>query len=226
MPKLFTLTQRLSACASLVREGASLIDIGTDHGYLPIWLLKSGKINKAIAADIGEGPLLSAKTNAKKYEADLECILSDGFKSITGDSFNTAVIAGMGGELISKILSEAPFEIDESKTFILQPMTAAKELREYLYKEGYSILTEITLKDMGKIYSVMKVQRLYKKEIIDETYFYMGKIEPFTNESEAYALKVINSLNNTIKGYEHKGDSEGINKTYELINKIKEKYLK
>ena len=65
MPKLFTLTQRLSACASLVREGASLIDIGTDHGYLPIWLLKSGKISKAIAADIGEGPLLSAKTNAK-----------------------------------------------------------------------------------------------------------------------------------------------------------------
>ena len=54
----------------------------------------------------------------------------------------------------------------------------------------------------------------------------MGKIEPFTNESEAYALKVINSLNNTIKGYEHKGDAEGINKTYELINKIKEKYLK
>ena len=226
MPKLFTLTQRLSACASLVNEGASLIDIGTDHGYLPIWLLKSGKIGKAIAADIGEGPLLSAKTNAKKYEADLECILSDGFKNINGDSFDTAVIAGMGGELISKILSEAPFEIDESKTFILQPMTAAKELREYLHKEGYSILTESTLKDMGKIYSVMKVQKLNKNEACDETYFYMGKIEPFTNESEAYAQKVINSLKNKIKGYEHKGDAEGINKTYELINKIKEKYLK
>ena len=82
MPKLFTLTERLALCASFVDNGAKFIDIGTDHGYLPIWLLKSGIINEAIAADIGKGPLSSAKENAEKYDCKLTCILSDGFKNM------------------------------------------------------------------------------------------------------------------------------------------------
>ena len=205
MPKLFTLTERLNACASFVENGARLIDIGTDHGYLPIWLLKSGKIKSAIAADIGEGPLLSAKNNAQKYDTELTCILSDGFKNIDGNSFDTASIAGMGGELISKIIKEAPFEIDENKTFILQPMTAIKELREFLNSEGYTVLAEKAIKDMGKVYSVMVAKKENGKKL-EGIELYMGKIEPDSEYSREYALKTIKGIENKLIGFKHNGD--------------------
>ena len=225
MPKLFTLTQRLALCAAFTDEGARFIDIGTDHGYLPIWLLKTGKINESIAADIGKGPLSSAKENAEKYGAKLTSILSDGFKNIDGNSFDTAAIAGMGGELISKIISEAPFEIDSNKTLILQPMTAAPELREFLYFNGFTVLREEAVMDMGKVYSVMKVKKTENPENISEITLYMGKIEPNSKDSREYALKVIKGIENKMIGLRHSGDSENIEKSEKIIREIKDLYL-
>ena len=92
MSKLFSLGPRLKKCADFVRPNVRVADIGTDHGYLPIWLLKSGKAVSAVAADIGAGPLESAKNNAVKYHADLETVLSDGFDKVL--SFDDAVIKG------------------------------------------------------------------------------------------------------------------------------------
>lgn len=225
MPKLFTLTERLALCASFVDNGAKFIDIGTDHGYLPIWLLKSGIINEAIAADIGKGPLSSAKENAEKYDCKLTCILSDGFKNIDGGSFDTAAIAGMGGELISKIISEAPFIIDENKTFILQPMTASYELRAYLYSHGFNIIKEEAIKDMGKVYSVIKAKKINIKEEISEILLYMGKILPNSKDSRDYALKVIKGIENKMIGMRHSGDNENIEKSEKIIKEIKGIYL-
>ena len=225
MPKLFTLTNRLALCASFVDSGAKFIDIGTDHGYLPIWLLKTEKINEAIAADIGKGPLNSAKENAEKYCTNLTCILSDGFKNIEGNAFDTAAIAGMGGELISKIISEAPFVIDENKTFILQPMTASYELRSYLYNNGFSIIKEEAIKDMGKVYSVIKAKKLNIKEEVSEILLYMGKIEPNSKDSREYALKVIKGIENKIIGLKYAGDKLNTEKSENIIKEIKGIYL-
>ena len=107
MRPLFQLDARLQMCADFVPPGAVLADIGTDHAYLPVWLCKSGKIPKAIAADIGQGPLQSAGESIARYQAQdrIETRLSDGLAAFSPGEADTIVIAGMGGELIARILS-------------------------------------------------------------------------------------------------------------------------
>ena len=113
--RLFSLDERLTVCASLVREGARLADVGTDHAYLPVWLLNSGKITFAIASDINEKPLLRAKATAEKYSAqNIELRLGSGVSVLTPeDGISDIVIAGMGGEVIANILSQSELERQE-----------------------------------------------------------------------------------------------------------------
>ena len=130
---MFRLDPRLELCASFVREGCRLADIGTDHAYLPVWLLKKEKISYAIAADIHLGPLRRAEKNIRKYhvEEKVSIRLSDGLETVFPIEVDDIVIAGMGGETIAKIIAEAPWLKDEKKHLILQPMTSAEDLRRY-----------------------------------------------------------------------------------------------
>ena len=102
MRPLFQLGPRLALCAGFVREGTVLCDVGTDHAYLPIWLLKTGKISRALACDIRPGPLETARKDGAKYEAGegLSFRLSDGLRQVSPEEAEDVVIAGMGGELI------------------------------------------------------------------------------------------------------------------------------
>ena len=119
------LDNRLKLCADFVRSGAKLADIGTDHAYLPVWLCRIGRCPFAVAADINPEPLKRGQsTIIESGMSDrIETRLSDGLKEIKCDEADDIVIAGMGGELIAKILSECSFATDNSKHFILQPMT-------------------------------------------------------------------------------------------------------
>ena len=103
------LDERLSLCAQMVRDGAAVADIGTDHAYLPVYLVECGKIHKAIAADVREGPLENAKGNISKngFDQQIKTVLSDGLEKISPDEADDIVIAGMGGELIIRIISAA-----------------------------------------------------------------------------------------------------------------------
>ncbi len=120
---MLKLSERLSACAKLVREGASLADIGCDHGYIPVYLCEKGYIKSAVACDINEKPLNSCKALVAQYnlENKIKCVLSDGFENIASDDFDDALIAGMGGELIADILSRCAYI--KSKHLIINPMT-------------------------------------------------------------------------------------------------------
>ena len=225
MRDLFSLGPRLSKCAEYVREGSKFADIGTDHGYLPIWLRLKEKVNTAIAADIGEGPLSSAKKNAARYRCEIKTALSDGFKNIAPAEVEDAVIAGMGGGLMISIITAAPWLRENNRHLILQPMTMVPELRKWLSDEGFFIEKEETVMDENKVYSVMSVYFDPNEPRLDETEIYMGKIMPGTEYSREYAEKVLKKLSDKIKGHSHRGEREEAEKAEALSKKIAEIYL-
>ena len=153
------LNRRLLSAASLVRQGAVFADIGTDHAYLPIFLLDEGRISRAVATDINEGPLASAERNVSDagYSAAVTFRLTDGAASLAELGITDYAICGMGGELIAEIISHAPHLFDEKLRLILQPMTRQAYLRKYLLSHGFDIEREIYTEDGGKYYTCMLV---------------------------------------------------------------------
>ena len=149
------LDPRLAAAASLVREGARFADVGTDHAYLPLWLLTEGRITYAVAADIAEGPLERARANvrAEGREGEVALLLADGLTGMEDLALTDVAICGMGGEMIVSILAAAPFVRDARVRLILQPMTHAATLRRYLAAEGFAIVAERYATAAGKTYS-------------------------------------------------------------------------
>ncbi len=154
LPKL---TPRLTACAEFVSNGACVIDVGTDHAYLPIWLYLTGKISSAIASDIHAEPLERAEVNIRKYglSAQISTALGDGLSTHKDTDCDTVIIAGMGGDTICHILRETPWA--KEKTLILQPMTNSAKLRRFLRENGYIIVDETLAREERRLYSVMKV---------------------------------------------------------------------
>lgn len=157
MEEPFALGARLSACAAFVREGRVLADIGTDHAYLPIWLVRTGKIPRAFASDINEEPIQLAKEHIRRYEIDdkITAFTADGMAKIPPDEVDDIVIAGMGGDNIAGILEGAPWLLSPRYHLILQPMSKAERLRAYLYAHQFVILEEKPVCEANRIYTVI-----------------------------------------------------------------------
>ena len=184
------LSRRLKTIAALVPFGARVCDIGTDHAILPVFLSENTLVKSIIATDVREKPLKNAKKNIEKSgAANIELRLCDGFSCISPDEFDTAVIAGMGGEVISGIISRAEMLKNADKLLILQSTTSPEILRKYLCDNGFVIETEIPLTDNGKIYSVMLVRYSGETKIYDEAYYYVGDIKPDSPDGLAYIEK-------------------------------------
>ncbi len=151
------LNARLLSAAELVRQNATFADIGTDHAYLPLFLLDEGKINYAFCCDINEGPLTSARHNAEERgRADqMTFVLTDGATTLLGRGITDYAICGMGGELIADIIDRAPHLRDSKINLILQPMTKQEKLREYLFSKGFEIVCESYSFDAGKYYTCL-----------------------------------------------------------------------
>ncbi len=142
--KTAVLTPRLLSAAEFVRQGAVFADVGTDHAYLPIFLLGAGRISRAICSDINRGPLLNAEKNARDCGVfeKIEFVLADGAEALGGKGITDVAVCGMGGELIAGIIERAPFLKDASVRLILQPMSKQGELRRYLASRGFRIVEE------------------------------------------------------------------------------------
>ncbi|WFD12106.1 tRNA (adenine(22)-N(1))-methyltransferase [Tepidibacter hydrothermalis] len=172
------LTPRLEAVANLVSHNAKIADIGTDHGYIPVYLMKKDKIKGAIAADINKGPLENAKKEiiSSNLESKIELRLGSGLSVLKVGEVDEVVIAGMGGVLISKLI-ESEFEIAKRlNNMILQPMQASSELRKYLYENGFDIKEEILVKEDFRIYEIMVVKYDgIKRSQEDEIYYEVGR---------------------------------------------------
>lgn len=197
---MIKLTQRLSAAASMVREGASLADVGCDHGYLPVYLILKGRIEKAVASDINEGPLAACSALVAEYglEGSIKCVLSDGLSDISADDCSDVAICGMGGELISKILSESCWAKSKDKHFIFNPMTHPEILRKYLYDNGFCIGRDIVVKEGCRYYSVFEAVYDGKERKCSDTDCFLGNINDFTHKE--YFIHLLNHLENKMKG--------------------------
>lgn len=148
---------RLSAAADLVRSGTRFADVGTDHAYLPVYLLQNGKIEYAVCSDLRKGPLKNAEETVKKYgvadKVDLR--LSDGLDAYKDGEVNEIAVAGMGGLLISEFIERTDWLKNPDVHLILQPMTHAEDLRKTLYQNGFYIDKEIAVKDGDKLYIII-----------------------------------------------------------------------
>ena len=154
------ISNRLTTAAALVTQGYTLADVGTDHGYIPIYLLQQKKIPAAIAMDINEGPLERAKEHIALYglQAYIQTRLSDGVAALKPGEVEAVLIAGMGGGLVMHILKDGEKICQSAKELILQPQSEIEHVREFLREEGYTILAEDMVYEDGKFYPMMKVQ--------------------------------------------------------------------
>lgn len=200
MNRLFSLDERLQKCASLVPHGARLVDVGTDHAYLPVWLLKNGRISYAIASDINEKPLESGRLTAEKYDADnIDFRLGSGLATVSeGDCLDCAVIAGMGGEIIAEILSGSA--LSKQLTLVLQPMTKSEELILYLCENCYEISEQVCAESRGKYYTIIKAKFSGKAADYDDTYPYTGELDLTDAVCERFIRNHIKHLSNKSKG--------------------------
>jgi tRNA (adenine22-N1)-methyltransferase len=152
------LSPRLRACCNFIIPGSRVADVGTDHGYLGIWLLLEGVARSVIASDVVPGPLSAAQRNAQKYGvADrMEFCLSDGVTAVPRD-FDCLVCAGMGADTIISILSAAPWLRSSAYRLVLQCQSKTPMLRRYLSDTGWRITEESAVRDGKFIYTAMEV---------------------------------------------------------------------
>ncbi len=185
---LFSLGNRLALCASLVRRGTALADVGTDHAYLPVWLAKQGLVRSAVAADLRPGPLGRARANIERYGVSsvVSARLSDGLEQIEPCEAEDIVIAGMGGLMMVHILEQAPWLREPDRRLILQPMTKAEELRAYLAREGYSVLREQAVEEEGHVYAVMQVSFGPRQPQENELFCTIGRMTAETESGKKY----------------------------------------
>lgn len=173
------LGERLLAAAALTRQGRALADIGTDHALLPVYLLLGGKIPRAVACDIGKGPLENARRTVEKYGVGekVQLILSDGLRELEGLHLKDFVLTGMGGNLISDILRDAPFIKEEGVHLVLQPQSHAEDVREFLYSNGFEILREELASEGRHLYLLLEAEFTGRSEPFGVKEIYFGKLE-------------------------------------------------
>ena len=155
------ISRRLGAIADLVTQGNRLVDVGCDHGYLPVYLKLENRIPSAIATDVAEGPLSRAREHIEQYGLGsyIETRRCDGLADIGHGEGDTLVIAGMGGPLMERILNDGRSVWDDFQEMILQPQSDIPHFRRFLMSNGYRITEEKMILEDGKFYPMMKAIR-------------------------------------------------------------------
>ena len=155
------ISKRLELVASFVPQGAVLLDVGSDHAYLPIDLVEKGKIERAIAGEVVEGPYQSAVKNVEAHglKEKIQVRLANGLAAFEeADHVSVITIAGMGGRLIATILEEGLDKLASVERLILQPNNREDDLRIWLQDHGFQIVAESILEEAGKFYEILVVE--------------------------------------------------------------------
>ncbi len=189
------LDPRLLTIAQMVRSNGKICDVGTDHALLPCYLYEQG-VKDVIASDVNDGPLKAAEATVRQYGAEncVRVMKSDGLRDIP--PCDDVIVAGMGGELIARIVTECAFK-NENTHFILQPMTKAEILRSELYANGFEIDEERTAVSAGKTYTIMLVKYTGNEQKISDEFAFFGK-----NTDGAYIESVKEKLRKKARGNE------------------------
>ena len=204
------LSQRLLACCNYVNQGDRVADIGCDHGYLGIHLLKNGIASSVIAADINEQPLHSATGNARRFGLGdkTRCYLSDGARNIPRD-FDVMVCAGMGADTMISILEAAPWLRDSQYRLVLQCQSRTPALRRYLWEQGWQIRRESLAKDGKFVYSVLEAVYAPGGEAAPWEYYISRQLlqdaSPLLKE---YYSRILGGLRLSVEGLRRSGSEE------------------
>lgn len=222
------ISERLLACCGFVAPGDRVADIGTDHGYLGIWLLSQGIARSVIASDINPAPLSAAQRNADKYgfASRMEFYLSDGAQSIPRD-FDTLVCAGMGGDTMISILSAAPWLKNRKYRLVLQCQSKTPMLRRYLSENGWRITEETVIPDGRFLYTVMEVYFEPAPLLTaGQCYFPPALLENPSEATKEYYRRVTFSLKRAITGQGQNAEAELVEAFTELWNDPDLQWLK
>lgn len=203
--KGWALTPRLRSAAALVRQDAVFADVGTDHAYLPIFLLTEGLVRFSYCTDINEGPLASARRNAEAAGllSKTEFLLTDGAVALSGKGICDLAICGMGGELIAEIIERAEWTRERGVNLILGPMSKQAHLRKYLYSRGYTVLKEAYTTDAGKHYVTLLATYVGECREISDTEGELGLLSDGRELSTAareYLLGKARSYEKSVRG--------------------------
>ncbi|MDT8715332.1 SAM-dependent methyltransferase [Clostridium sp. 19966] len=200
------ISNRLKSIADMVDKCDSIADIGTDHAYLPIYLLLDNICNKAIASDINKGPIQKAEKNIKFYglENKIQCRIGSGFNTLKAGEAEGAIIAGMGGNLIIDIISEREDIYDSLSFCLLTPAQHSDVLRKFLYENGYKILEEDLCYDEGKYYETIKLSGRCKPRYLEELQYeispiFLEKKHPLLRNFIDYKIDLNNKILSAIK---------------------------
>ncbi|MBO5746903.1 MAG: SAM-dependent methyltransferase [Clostridia bacterium] len=206
---------RLKKIAGMIRVGSTVADIGTDHAYLPVFLVRNKIAVRAFACDVSDGPLDNARATVENAGVDNIIIRKgDGLAAVAPSEADTFVIAGMGGDLIARILEAALWVKDARYELILQPMTAVEDLREYLCNNGFQIVMERAVKAQGRVYTVMKAVYTGEKLLCDPLFYFVGKLgENLESDELEYITRkrrIIAKLADDIKSIESKKEKYAV----------------
>lgn len=191
------LSKRLLKVASLVTEGASVADIGTDHGYIPIYLIEEGIASKVIALDINKGPLERARIHIEGHglEGKIETRLSDGLARVEPGEVDTMIAAGMGGGLVVHILKEGKTVTDQMTHCILQPQSEIDKVRRYVINHEFRIEEEDMVKEDGKYYPMMRLVHSREGDEIS------GREAPYKECEYLYGRRLLEKRHPVLKEY-------------------------
>ena len=207
--KQIRLDSRLAAAAKYATFGGVVADIGTDHAFLPCYLIQNGISRRALACDIRQGPLDKAKQTVDEYGFNdkVRLILCDGLCGIDDNDkteITDIIIAGMGGEMIAKILADSPWVQNDRYNLIFQPMTKAHTLRKYLCDNGYIIADETACIAANKHYTVINARYCGKAREYDIPYLYAGALlNKHDDDSCEYKRMIARKLRNAAKGMQN-----------------------
>lgn len=222
------LTDRLLKIADLVTKGKKIADIGTDHGYIPVYLLNKGHVDFAILADVNKGPLENARSEVRHNNLTdkVDLRLGSGIEVLNENEVDEVIIAGMGGILISELLEAKKSVAHNLDKLILQPMQAQDELRKYLLNNGYEILDEVLVKEDFRIYEIIVAKYTSKNTVVDdEIYYEAGKKlienkDPLLNEFIDKKIFMYNSILKKLEGKTGEEIEKKIKISTEKISKL------
>lgn len=200
---MIKLTDRLQLVANLVENCDSFLDIGTDHAYLPAFLVEQGKAKKAIASDINPNPLENARQTLlqENLEDKISLRLSAGFENISENEATEIAVAGMGGLMIAEMIENTPWLQNPKYHLVLQPMTHFEDVRRALQENGFEIIKEATVKEGKRLYLVISAKYSGKTEAKTDSWYYVGSLLESENETDReFVQKILSGLYNKYNG--------------------------
>lgn len=219
------LSPRLQAIAELVPKGSSVVDVGTDHGYIPVWLAQTGEYGPITAGDINEGPLRNARLSAEEYDVShqIRFELCSGLSFPSSEAHRTVIIAGMGGELIVSILSAAEWTKSDT-TLILQPNSKIDILSKWLNENGYHVQYVRLVRDSGKIYQILVVNGDNPRKKLQGIEFlvnplYLELRDPLLPD---YLDVLIGKYSHAVDGMRHGHDRGHLEETEKILAELNE----